>query len=85
MFSVEKRKSYLYFPVPATSSNFLALEKVFSAAWEAGIIDVVIVLAGTVSHVYHYIPIHEHSGSDLSRSHPFTDHFLGPKLKCSHR
>jgi len=57
----QKEKIVFVFP-SASSSNILALEKVFSVAWEAGIIDVVIVLAGAVCHVYNYIPIHEHSG-----------------------
>jgi len=44
------------------SSKTPALEKVFCAAWEAGIIDVLIVLTGAFCRVYTYIPIHEHSG-----------------------
>jgi len=50
----------------ASSSDLPALEKVFSMAWEAAIIEVVIVLTGEVCHVYTYTPIHDH---DHSRRH----------------
>jgi len=38
-----------------------SLKKVFSTAWDVGILDVVIVLPSSLCRVYTYRPIHEHS------------------------
>jgi len=53
----------IVFVFPATLNDSHDLEKVFAVTWEAGIADVVIVLAGAVCHVFNYIPIHERCGT----------------------
>ena len=60
-----KEKVVLVFPRDVWGSP-LAMEKVFSTAWDVGILDVFIVLPGSICGVYTYRPIHEHS----SRSSP---------------